>query len=129
MGHTEMLLAVEARCRRTPDLVGTVGQLSVPHGQINVIPGRCDFSLDVRSGNDAIRAAAVADILSSMEAIAQRLNQALAKVMQDPQVRSQLAAQVLEAAAPMSLSEAERFYQAESTGYREVARAIGLQPQ
>ncbi|MGD9944931.1 MAG: tripartite tricarboxylate transporter substrate binding protein [Burkholderiaceae bacterium] len=63
------------------------------------------------------------------EAIAQRLNQALAKVMQDPQVRSQLAAQVLEAAAPMSLSEAERFYQAESTGYREVARAIGLQPQ
>jgi allantoate deiminase/N-carbamoyl-L-amino-acid hydrolase len=68
----EIVLEVERRCTAAPDLVGTVGQLAVPHGQINVIPGVCELSLDVRSSDDTIRAAAVADISAAIDAIAQR---------------------------------------------------------
>lgn len=68
----EIVLAVERCCSGRAGLVGTVGQLSVPHGLINVIPGTCELSLDVRSSDDAIREAAVADIRSEIERIARR---------------------------------------------------------
>lgn len=68
----EIVLTVERRCSGTPMLVGTVGQLAVPNGAINVIPGRCALSLDVRAGEDAVRDAAMADILAEMEVIARR---------------------------------------------------------
>lgn len=58
----EIILLVERRCANIAGLVGTVGQLSVPNGSVNVIPGRCIFSLDVRADNDATRDAALADI-------------------------------------------------------------------
>jgi OHCU decarboxylase len=66
----EMVLAVERRCSSEPGLVGTVGKLEVPGGAINVIPGRCEFSIDVRSGRDALRDAAVADITAEIGKIA-----------------------------------------------------------
>jgi hydantoinase/carbamoylase family amidase len=68
----EIVLAVEKRCASAPGLVGTVGQLSVPGGLINVIPARCELSIDVRAGDDATRDAAIADILAEIEAIAGR---------------------------------------------------------
>jgi N-carbamoyl-L-amino-acid hydrolase len=68
----EIVLAVERRCAAVPGLVGTVGQIEVPHGLINVIPGRCEFSLDVRATDDATRDAAVADIRAAIEEIAKR---------------------------------------------------------
>jgi len=68
----EMVLAVEARCRRDPALVGTVGKLDVPGGAVNVIPGRCEFSVDIRSGSDALRDAAAADVSTAIEEIAAR---------------------------------------------------------
>lgn len=68
----EIVLAVERRCSDVPDLVGTVGQLSVPRGLINVIPGRCQLSLDVRSSGDAAREAAIADLRSAIDEIAAR---------------------------------------------------------
>src|SRR6202035_5637501 len=55
----EIVLAVERRCAEGPNLVGTVGQLAVPHGVINVIPGCCELSLDIRAGDDATHAAAI----------------------------------------------------------------------
>jgi N-carbamoyl-L-amino-acid hydrolase len=58
-----MILAVEKRCAGTPSLVGTVGQLNVPNGAMNVIPGRCEFSLDIRAATNEIRDAAVMDVL------------------------------------------------------------------
>jgi hydantoinase/carbamoylase family amidase len=67
----EIVLFVERRCNRS-ELVGTVGLLAVPEGAINVIPGRCELSMDIRSGQDAIRQSAVADILTEIDAIAQR---------------------------------------------------------
>jgi beta-ureidopropionase / N-carbamoyl-L-amino-acid hydrolase len=68
----EMVLAVERRCSGLPGLVGTVGKLDVPGGAINVIPGRCEFSIDVRSGSDALREAAAADISQQFGKIAAR---------------------------------------------------------
>jgi allantoate deiminase/N-carbamoyl-L-amino-acid hydrolase len=66
----EIVLAVEKRCSGTPGLVGTVGRLGVPDGAINVIPGRCDFTMDIRAAEDAIRDAAVADILATIDRVA-----------------------------------------------------------
>jgi len=68
----EMILAVERRCSQAPTLVGTVGMLTVPNGATNVVPGRCEFSLDIRAGDDATRDAAVADVVRECEAIAGR---------------------------------------------------------
>jgi allantoate deiminase/N-carbamoyl-L-amino-acid hydrolase len=70
----EIVLAVEARCTRqdAPTLVGTVGRLDVPDGAVNVIPGRCELSLDIRAGDDATRDAAVADILAEIDSVARR---------------------------------------------------------
>ncbi len=66
----EMILALEKRCTGTPSLVGTVGQLLVPNGAMNVIPGRCEFSTDIRASTNEVRDAAVMDVLSSFNQIA-----------------------------------------------------------
>jgi len=68
----EIVLAVEQRCAAGGTLVGTVGQLAVPHGAINVIPGSCDLSIDIRAGDDATRDAAIADVFAAIARIAAR---------------------------------------------------------
>jgi hydantoinase/carbamoylase family amidase len=68
----EAVLAIEQRCRRDEGLVGTVGQLSVPNGATNVIPGSAEFSIDIRAADDHLRAAAIADIQHEFDAIAAR---------------------------------------------------------
>ena len=68
----EVMLAVERRCSEANNLVGTIGQVAVPHGAINVIPGRCELSLDVRAPDDGARDAAIADILDAITKIAKR---------------------------------------------------------
>ena len=68
----EIVLFVEARCASVEGLVGTVGRLSVPDGAVNVIPGRCELSLDIRSGDDAIRRAAFDEVIAECERIAAR---------------------------------------------------------
>ncbi|GKT22164.1 2-oxo-4-hydroxy-4-carboxy-5-ureidoimidazoline decarboxylase [Acidovorax sp. SUPP3334] len=68
----ELILAVEARAARDGDSVGTVGLLGVPGGSINVVPGRCQFSLDLRAPTDPQRDALVADALAALQSIATR---------------------------------------------------------
>ena len=68
----EIVLLVERRCSGVPSLVGTVGQLQVPGGSVNVIPGQCRLSLDIRAADDAVRLAAVGDILDGLAAICAR---------------------------------------------------------
>ncbi|MDH2235914.1 2-oxo-4-hydroxy-4-carboxy-5-ureidoimidazoline decarboxylase [Pigmentiphaga sp. GD03639] len=68
----EIVLAVERRCAQVPSLVGTVGILNVPHGSINVIPGACTLSLDLRAADNAVRDAALADIEREISAICSR---------------------------------------------------------
>jgi N-carbamoyl-L-amino-acid hydrolase len=71
-GAAELLLYVEKRAAQDADSVGTVGMLQVPGGSINVVPGRCLFSLDMRAPNDAQRNAVEADVLAELAAICQR---------------------------------------------------------
>jgi N-carbamoyl-L-amino-acid hydrolase len=52
--------------------VATIGQLNVPNGSINVVPGRCAFSLDLRAPTDAQRDALARDVLAELEAICAR---------------------------------------------------------
>ncbi|MGR7994700.1 allantoate amidohydrolase [Xanthobacter sp. ZOL 2024] len=67
----EMILAVEARGRADADtLVTTVGTLLVGGGAVNVVPGEVQFSLDIRSLSDELRARAIADIEEAARAIA-----------------------------------------------------------
>ncbi|WP_136417034.1 allantoate amidohydrolase [Herbaspirillum sp. ST 5-3] len=70
----EIILYVEKRCAQFPSLVGTVGQLQVPNGSVNVVPGACRLSLDIRAANDAIRDAAIEDVLREIDAICTRRN-------------------------------------------------------
>jgi N-carbamoyl-L-amino-acid hydrolase len=68
----EIVLLVERRCGQGASLVGTVGQLQVPGGSVNVIPGACKLSLDIRAAEDAVRLAAVKDVLDGIAAICAR---------------------------------------------------------
>jgi N-carbamoyl-L-amino-acid hydrolase len=71
-GVAELLLYVEQRAAQDGDSVGTVGVLNVPSGSINVVPGRCQFTLDLRAPNDAQRDALSQDVLAQLAAIAAR---------------------------------------------------------
>ena len=71
-GVAELALYVERRAAAEPDVVGTVGLLQVPNGSINVVPGRCQFSLDLRATTDAKCAALAADVLAELERITLR---------------------------------------------------------
>lgn len=68
----EIVSMVEHRCSEARGLMGTVGQLQVPAGAINVIPELCELSLDIRSGESDVLANAVGDISGRIEAIAAR---------------------------------------------------------
>jgi N-carbamoyl-L-amino-acid hydrolase len=68
----EIVLLVEQRCSGVASLVGTVGQLEVPSGSVNVIPGACKLSLDIRAADDVVRLAAVDGILAGISAICKR---------------------------------------------------------
>jgi len=71
-GVAELALYVEQRAARDGDSVGTIGLLNVPAGSINVVPGRCQFSLDLRAPTDAQRDALAQDVLQELLRIAQR---------------------------------------------------------
>lgn len=66
----ELLLYIEQRAAQDGDSVGTVGVLEVPGGSLNVIPGQCRFTIDLRAPNDAQRDALVKDVLNELARIA-----------------------------------------------------------
>ncbi len=68
----ELALYLEQRAARDGDSVGTIGIWNVPGGSTNVVPGRCQFTLDLRAPNDAQRDALVADVLAQLAAICER---------------------------------------------------------
>jgi N-carbamoyl-L-amino-acid hydrolase len=71
-GVAELILFAEQRAAAVPDIVATVGMLEVPSGSINVIPGRCRFSLDLRATTDAARDALDTDVRGKLDEICQR---------------------------------------------------------
>ena len=74
----EMVLLVESHCTKNAGLVGTVGVLSVKPGAVNVIPQDVEFTLDVRSSDDAHRLSAVDALSEAFTKIAARRGVAVA---------------------------------------------------
>jgi N-carbamoyl-L-amino-acid hydrolase len=68
----ELVLYVEKRAGSVADVVGTVGLLQVPAGSINVVPGRCRFSLDLRATTNPARDALATDVRAELAAICER---------------------------------------------------------
>ncbi|MEN9843875.1 MAG: N-carbamoyl-L-amino acid hydrolase [Pseudomonadota bacterium] len=68
----ELALYLEQRAAQDGDSVGTIGQWHVPNGSINVVPGRCTFSLDLRAPNDPQRNALEHDVLEQLKSICER---------------------------------------------------------
>jgi allantoate deiminase len=66
----EMVLAVEAIGRSTPELVATVGALNVHPGAPNSIPGVVKFTIDIRAPVDTARHEAVLAITAAFDRIA-----------------------------------------------------------
>ena len=72
MAVAELALYLEQRAAQDGDSVGTIGQWNVPGGSINVVPGRCQFSLDLRAPTDAQRDALDRDVLAQLRQITAR---------------------------------------------------------
>lgn len=97
----QMLLYAEQRAMQDGDSVATVGQLVVPHGSTNVVPGRCQFTLDMRAPSNAQRDAMVGDILAAFKEMCDRR-----------QVRYTLEETMRAAAAPSAAAWQQRWEQA-----------------
>ena len=72
LAAAEVALYVERRAASQPNLVGTVGMLEVPAGSINVVPGRCKFSMDLRATTNEARDALAADVVREVALICDR---------------------------------------------------------
>ena len=68
----ELALYMEKRAAVDGDSVATIGQLQVPNGSINVVPGKCTFSMDMRAPTDLQRDALEKDVLSALDEICNR---------------------------------------------------------
>jgi allantoate deiminase len=75
-GAAECVLAVErtADADADPALVATVGEVRIPTAASNVIPGQVAFTVDLRSGVDENRRAALKTMKKRFEEIAERRN-------------------------------------------------------
>jgi N-carbamoyl-L-amino-acid hydrolase len=97
----ELILFAEQRAAQDGDSVATVGQLLVPNGSTNVVPGRCQFTLDMRAPTNAQRDAMVNDILAQFHTICERR-----------QVRCTLEETMRASAAPSAAAWQKRWEQA-----------------
>lgn len=68
----ELILYAEQRAAQDGDSVATVGMLQVPNGSINVVPGACRFSLDMRAPTNVQRDALAQDVLAKLNEICER---------------------------------------------------------
>jgi N-carbamoyl-L-amino-acid hydrolase len=68
----DLALLMEKRAAQDGDSVATIGQLQVPNGSINVVPGKCLFSMDMRAPTDPQRDALERDVLQALDEICER---------------------------------------------------------
>jgi N-carbamoyl-L-amino-acid hydrolase len=71
-GAAELMLYMEQRAAEDGNSVATVGQLQVPNGSVNVVPGRCHFSMDLRAPTNTQRDALVNDVVAKLHEIVAR---------------------------------------------------------
>jgi N-carbamoyl-L-amino-acid hydrolase len=103
-GFAVFAVYAEERARRDGGSVATIGMLNVPQGSINVVPGSCHFSLDMRAPTDAQRDALASDIL-----------QRLRDVCQERALHVKIEETVRASAAPSDLGLQKRWEQAVSS--------------
>ena len=72
VGVAELALYLEQRAAQDGDSVGTIGILEVPGGSLNVVPGQCHFTLDMRAPNNPQRDSLVDDVKAQLAAICER---------------------------------------------------------
>lgn len=72
LGASEAALAVERICAGAHHIIGTVGQLQLFPGAVNVVPGQARFSLDLRGEFDTARDDTWERIRSEFDAICAR---------------------------------------------------------
>jgi len=72
VGVAELALYLEQRAAQDGDSVGTIGILEVPGGSLNVVPGQCRFTLDMRAPNNPQRDSLVDDVKAQLAAICER---------------------------------------------------------
>ena len=68
----ELALYVEKRGAAAANLVATMGIMTVPNGSTNVVPGRCQFTLDIRATTNDVRDACAKDVLAELARICER---------------------------------------------------------
>ncbi|QWC84343.1 allantoate amidohydrolase [Nocardioidaceae bacterium] len=81
--HAITLIEQLARASSADDdggFIATVGRIEVHPGAVNVVPGRADFSLDLRAGTDEVRDAAWDRIVAGIEALCEERGLALESV-------------------------------------------------
>ena len=64
----EFVLAAERLALGEPGLVATVGEMNIPHGACNVVPGHVHATLDIRHQDDATRERAIVALQREVEA-------------------------------------------------------------
>ena len=79
----ELALYLEKRAALPANLVGTMGIMTVPNGSTNVVPGRCQFTLDIRATTNEVRDACASDVLAELTRICERrgLNHTIEETM------------------------------------------------
>ena len=68
----ELALYVEKRGAAAANLVATMGIMTVPNGSTNVVPGQCQFTLDIRAITNEVRDACAKDVLAELVRICER---------------------------------------------------------
>lgn len=81
-GAAEWITVVERHAQSTPGLVATVGRIEAHPGATNVIPGEVHVSLDIRQASDAVRLAALDELLAQANKIASRRGLTLEAIQQ-----------------------------------------------
>jgi hydantoinase/carbamoylase family amidase len=71
-GFAEMAGIVESTAHAHDGLVATIGQISALPGAANVIPGRVNFTVDVRHADDQVRKTGLAELTERFVRIAKR---------------------------------------------------------
>ena len=84
--------SIEAEASRTGTTVGTVGQLSLSPGGINIIPGRVEFTLDLRDIDQQIR-----------DEVEQRITEEARRLCEERSIRLDI--ETLQRVAPAPCSE------------------------
>lgn len=68
----DFILYVEEYAKKHPSLMATVGQIQLDPNVRNVIPGRCEMTLDLRHANDEVRNLALKEIGTVVGHVANR---------------------------------------------------------